>query len=193
MVKDALEDIVAPGLSVLFVGINPSLRSAELGHHYAGHGNRFWKLLYESGLVDRPMTFADDRSLLSFNLGSTNIVARPTASCNELGPEDYALGRRRLARKIARLRPRVVAFIGVVVFREFFGVRGPVACGLQPAAPALARASRRRQPSSAPLKPSMELAGAAVYVLPNPSGRNAHYSHARMVELYRGLAEMIRA
>lgn len=170
--KDALRDIVAPGLSALFVGINPSLRSAELGHHYAGHGNRFWKLLYESGLVDRPMTFADDRALLSFNLGSTNIVARPTASCNELTPEDYALGRRRLARKIARLRPRVVSFIGVVVFREFFGVRGPVVCGLQP---------------------GMELGGSAVYVLPNPSGRNAHYSHARMVELYRGLAAAIRA
>lgn len=162
-----LPDHVRPNLSVLFVGINPSLRSAELRHHYAGHGNRFWKLLFESGLVDRPLTFEDDHLLPSFGLGSTNIVDRATASADELTPEDYAIGAKKLRRLVLRVKPEVVAFIGVVVYRAFFGVRGKVECGLQ----------------------EQKIGESGVYVLPNPSGRNAHFSYARMVELYRGLAE----
>jgi TDG/mug DNA glycosylase family protein len=166
-----LPDITATGLRALFVGINPSLRSSELRHHYAGHGNRFWRLLFHSGLVPRPLTFEDDRTLLEYGLGSINIVDRATRSSSDLSPEDYALGRRRTKRKIARLRPRVVACVGVVVFRELFETRAPVTCGIQPE----------------------RIGTSAVFVLPNPSGRNAHYSYARMVELYRSLAEAIRA
>jgi TDG/mug DNA glycosylase family protein len=152
---------------VLFVGINPSLRSAELRHHYAGRGNRFWKLLHESTLIDRPLTFADDHLLPTYGLGSTNIVDRATASADELSLEDYALGKKKLRKLILRIEPRVVAFIGVVVYRQFFDIRGKVECG-----------------------PQTQLIGSSkVYVLPNPSGRNAHFSYARMVELYRGLAE----
>jgi double-stranded uracil-DNA glycosylase len=171
MAAQPLPDLVAPRLSALFVGINPSVRSAELGHHFAGRGNRFWKLLYESGLIAEPITFLEDRRLPSLGLGLTNIVDRATPSCSDLLPEDYRLGRKRLAKKILRLEPKVVAFVGVVVFREYFLARGAVAVGLQ-----------------------VEKIGASsVFVVPNPSGRNAHYSYARMVEVYRELAELIRA
>src|SRR5262249_32057144 len=126
-----LPDLVSPGLRALFVGINPSLRSAELGHHYAGRGNRFWKLLHESGLVPEPFTFEDDHRLLEFGLGSTNIVDRATRSCSDLSREDYTLGRARLTKKILRLEPRVVALVGVVVFRELLETKRALRCGLQ--------------------------------------------------------------
>lgn len=151
---------------MLFVGINPSLRSAALGHHYAGRGNRFWKLLYESGLVPKPITYEEDRSLVDLGIGLTNIVDRPTRSCSDLSPADYEEGRKRLRSKIVRLRPLVTAFVGVVAYREFFAAKGKVACG-----------------------PVEERIGASrVFVLPNPSGRNAHFPYPKMLEVYRALA-----
>lgn len=174
-VVQALPDLVAPNLAALFVGINPSLRSAELGHHYAGRGNRFWKLLFDSGLTPEPFTFEDDRRLLELGFGSTNIVDRATRSADELSPKDYALGKKRLAKKVERFAPKIVVCVGLVVFRQYFasaaGARRAVRCGLQ-----------EERIGSSPL-----------FVVPNPSGRNAHFTYAGMVEHYRTLAEAIRA
>lgn len=138
---------------VLFVGINPSLTSAALGHHFAGPGNPFWRLLYAARLVPEPLSFKDDVRLPKFGLALTNIVDRPTREAAELKPEEYIRGRRRLARLIMRVRPRVVAFVGVTAYRHFFGPRASGGSGPKPERIGFAR----------------------VFVIPNPSGRNAAY------------------
>ena len=162
----ALRDRIAPGVRVLFVGINPGVRSALLGHHFAGFSNRFWKLLYESRLVPDPIGYQDDARLSQWGYGITNIVARPTPGIDTLAREEYVSGRVRLRRKILRYRPQVVAMVGVTVYRAMFPERkGPVALGEQP---------ERIGPS-------------AVFVLPNPSGRNANYSYAEMLAAFTAL------
>lgn len=162
----ALRDRIAPGVRVLFVGINPGVRSALLGHHFAGFSNRFWKLLYESRLVPDPIGYQDDARLPQWGYGITNIVARPTPGIDTLTREEYVAGRVRLRRKILRYRPAVVAMVGVTVFRAMFPERkGPVALGEQ-----LER-----------------IGSSAVFVLPNPSGRNANYSYAEMLAAFTQL------
>lgn len=162
-----LRDRIRPGVKVLFVGINPGLRSALTGHHFAGFSNRFWKLLYESRLVPAPIGYRDDARLPEWGYGITNIVARPTASIAELSAGDYETGRLRLRRKIRRYRPAVVALVGVTVFRAMFPERGgAIAPGLQPE----------------------RVGEAAVFVLPNPSGRNANFSYAEMLAAFEELA-----
>jgi len=165
--KKTLRDRFAPDMRVMFVGINPGVRSALTGHHFAGYSNRFWKLLYDAGLVSEPITFADDDRLGEWGYGITNIVPRPTPGIDTLEPHEFVAGRVRLRRKILRHRPRVVAFVGVTVFRAMFpAIKGPV-----------------------PLGPRPERIGAsAVFVLPNPSGRNANYSYAEMLRAFRQLA-----
>ena len=138
---------------ILFVGINPSLHSARCGHHFAGPGNPFYRLLHAAGLVNEPMTFADDVRLPGLGLALTNIAERATREAAELTPRDYARGRARLARTIARIRPRVVAFVGRTAYREFVGPAASAGPGLKPE----------------------RIAGAAVFVVPNPSGRNAAF------------------
>jgi double-stranded uracil-DNA glycosylase len=166
-----LRDRIRPGVRVLFVGINPGVRSSLTGHHFAGFSNRFWKLLYESGLVPEPIGYQDDGRLPEWGYGVTNIVPRPTPGIDTLRPEEYVAGRVRLRRKIHRLRPRVVAAVGVTVFRALFPERkGAVTLGLQPET----------------------IAGAAVFVLPNPSGRNANFTYAEMLAAYRALARYLR-
>ena len=161
-----LRDRIRPDVRVLFVGINPGVRSALTGHHFAGFSNRFWKLLYESRLVPEPITFADDDRLPEWGYGITNIVARPTPGIDTLRPEEYVAGRARLLAKVRRFKPAVVAMVGLTVFRAMFPTRkGTVALGLQ----------------------EEQVAGAAVFVLPNPSGRNAHYSYADMKRAFRAL------
>lgn len=158
-------------MRVLFVGINPGIRSSLTGHHFAGFSNRFWKLLYESGLVPEPIGFADDGRLPDWGYGITNIVPRPTPGIDTLRPEEYVAGRARLRRKVYRYRPAVVAAVGVTVFRALFPQRrGAVALGLQPE----------------------RIGSSAVFVLPNPSGRNANFSYAEMLAAYRALAEYVR-
>lgn len=168
-----LPDRLGPNLRVLFVGINPGLRSAALGHHFAGFSNRFWKLLVDSGLVPEPITYLDDVRLPEWGYGLTNLVTRPTAGIDELGKAEYVAGRRTLTRKVATVKPKVVALVGVTVYRAMFdaAVLGPAKSlvGLQP----------------------VNLATAVVYVLPNPSGRNAHYSYADMLRCYRGLRDYL--
>ena len=162
-----LPDHVRPGLRVLFVGINPGLRSAALGHHFAGHSNRFWRLLREAALVSEPIGYAEDARLLEWGFGITNLIARPTAGVGELRPEEYARGRLRLRSRLARWRPQVVALVGVSLYRAVFP-------------------DKRR----APVRPGLQeerLHGARVFVLPNPSGRNAHFSYAQMLAVFRGL------
>ena len=163
-----LRDRIAVGVRVLFVGINPGIRSAMTGHHFAGFSNRFWKLLYESGLVPEPIGFVDDGRLPHWGYGITNIVSRPTPGIDTLTREEYVAGRLRLRRKVQRYRPAIVAMIGVTVFRAMFPARkGPVALGRQ----------------------DERLGDAVVFVLPNPSGRNANYSYAEMLAAFRDLAQ----
>ena len=161
-----LRDRIRPGVEILFVGINPGVRSALTGHHFAGFSNRFWKLLYASRLVPEPITFTDDDRLPDWGFGVTNIVARATPGIDTLRPQEYVEGRKKLAAKIRRVTPRVVALVGVTVFRAMFPEhKGPVAPGLQ----------------------EQTLGSAAVFVLPNTSGRNANFSYAEMLSAFRGL------
>jgi len=161
-----LRDRIAPGVKVLLVGINPGVRSSLTGHHFAGYSNRFWKLLFESRLVPERIGYEDDRRLPEWGFGITNIVARPTPGIDSLRPEEYVAGRRILLRKIRRYRPQIVAMVGVTVFRAIFaGRKTSVPIGLQPE----------------------RLGEARVFVLPNPSGRNANYSYAEMLKAYKAL------
>ena len=100
-----LRDAIGPGTRVLLVGINPGIRSATIGHHFAGYSNRFWKLLYESGLITEPLTAEDDARLPEWGLGITNLIRRPTPGVATLRPEEYVAGLRTLRRKVRRLKP----------------------------------------------------------------------------------------
>lgn len=166
-----LEDRLAPGVRVLFVGINPGVRSAVTGHHFAGYSNRFWKLLSESKLVPQPITFVDDGRLPEFGFGITNLIARPSPGIDTLAPAEYLEGWKILERKIRRHRPKVVALVGVTLYRV---VAPRIGGGDAPRALALGP-----QPGT--------IHGARVFVLPNPSGRNANFSHAEMLDAFKQL------
>jgi len=165
-----LRDVVGPRTRVLLVGINPGIRSAAIGHHFAGHSNRFWKLLYESGLVSEALGAEDDGRLPEWGLGITNLIRRPTPGVSTLRPDEYVTGLRTLRRKVRRLRPPIVAFIGVSLYRAIAGVKGAIPLGAQRAT----------------------FEGARVVVLPNPSGRNAHFSYREMLDAFRRLAKTRR-
>jgi TDG/mug DNA glycosylase family protein len=179
-----LRDCIRPPVRVLFVGINPGIRSSATGHHFAGYSNRFWKLLYESRLVPEPIGYPDDCRLPEWGFGITNLVARPTPGIDTLRPEEYVAGAVALRRKIRRVKPEIVALIGVTLFRVLFGVPTgrPVRIGLQGA------------PTGRPVGiglPEARLEGARVFVLPNPSGRNAHFSYTEMLTAFTGLRRII--
>ncbi len=176
-----LPDCIRPGVRVLLVGINPGIRSAEIGHHFAGYSNRFWKLLYESGLVPEPIRTEQDCRLPEWGYGITNLVARATPGIGDLRPEEYRAGRSRLVRKIRRYRPVVVALVGVTLYRALF-----------PTAGLLRGSSSRRRRAKAGLRPE-KLGGADVFVLPNPSGRNANFSYAEMLDAFRALKRCVDA
>src|SRR5882672_6908512 len=118
-----LPDRIRPGLRVLFVGISPGIRSAAVGHHFAGFSNRFWRLLYDSGLVPRRVGWRDDRSLPEWGFGMTNLVPRPTRGIDELRAQEYVAGRRALFTKVRRHRPRIVALVGITIYRALFPTR----------------------------------------------------------------------
>ena len=161
-----LRDRIQPGVRVLFVGINPGVRSSLTGHHFAGFSNRFWKLLVDALLVPEPITFTDDDRLPEWGYGITNLVRRPTPGMRTLRPEEYVAGRARLRAKILRYRPAIVALVGVTVFRAMFPAHeGPVRLGLQ----------------------KERIGESAVFVLPNPSGRNANVTYAEMLAAFRKL------
>jgi TDG/mug DNA glycosylase family protein len=168
--KLRLKDRIAPGLRVLFVGINPGVRSAITGHHFAGYSNRFWKLLSESRLAPEPITYKDDDRLPAWRLGITNLIERPSPGIDDLRPVEYVEGWKVLERKIRRYRPKAVAFVGVTIYRAVLplldGARKP--------------AGRNSVIGLLPLT----IHGARVFVLPNPSGRNANYTYAEMLKAF---------
>ena len=174
-----LRDRLRPGVRVLFVGINPGVRSAETGHHFAGFSNRFWKLLTESGLVPEPITYVDDNRLVAWGLGITNLIARPTPGINDLRPQEYVEGWTILERKIRRYRPAVVALVGVTVYRAVLPL-------LADPVPVRRRSAATPPESVLGLRPEV-VHGARLFVLPNPSGRNANFTPAEMLEAFRAL------
>ncbi|MEV5987591.1 G/U mismatch-specific DNA glycosylase [Streptomyces sp. NPDC052051] len=157
-------DVVADGLTVLFCGINPSLMTAATGHHFARPGNRFWPVLHLSGFTPRRFEPSEQGELLAHGLGITNVVARATARADELSAEEYREGGRLLGAKVERLRPRWLAVVGVTAYRAAFGDR------------------------RAAIGPQERTIGATrIWVLPNPSGLNAHWTAATMAEEYARL------
>ena len=163
-----LPDVIAPGLRVLFCGINPGLYSAAVGHHFGRPGNRFWKALHASGFTDRLYSPQEDAALPVLGLGITNLCARTTARAEELSAAELARGARALAGKAARYRPRVIAVLGVGAYRTAVGERD-------------ARVGRQARP----IGPSV------AWVLPNPSGLNAHYGLAELTRHYLELREAV--
>jgi double-stranded uracil-DNA glycosylase len=147
-----LRDVLTSDLKVLFCGINPGLYSAAVGHHFARPGNRFWPALYAAGFTSRLLQPDEDAQLLQVGCGVTNLVARATAAAEELAPAELLSGKDRLRRKVARYRPRWVAILGIGAYRVAFH-RPKAVLGQQPEL----------------------LAGAEVWILPNPSGLNASY------------------
>jgi TDG/mug DNA glycosylase family protein len=165
-----LRDRIEPGVRVLFVGINPGMRSEAIGHHFAGYSNRFWKLLYQARLVTEPIGTEDDGRLPDWKLGITNLVPRATPGMDTIRPAEYIAGLQALRRKVRRFRPAVVAFVGVSLYRFVFTKKGPVALG--------------------PQEETFE--GARVFVLPNPSGRNANFTYREMLGAFRRLKRGLR-
>jgi double-stranded uracil-DNA glycosylase len=161
MMAGSLPDILAPGLSVVFCGLNPGLRAAAAGHHFAGRSNRFWRVLHLAGFTPTQIEPEDDASVLAFGLGLTVVVARPTAGADELGNDEYRAGGVALRRKIERYAPCNVAFMGKAAFAAIAKQR-EVAWGRQ----------------------ATTIAGATIWVLPNPSGRNLAFSLGALVEIY---------
>jgi double-stranded uracil-DNA glycosylase len=157
---------VAPGLDVLFCGINPSLISAERGHHFARPGNRFWKALHGSGFTPRLLTPYEDASLVRYGLGITNAVDRPTRTAAELSAEEFRSGMEALGRLVEQFSPAVVAVVGLTAWRTGFS-RPDAGLGLQPET----------------------VGGRPAWVLPNPSGLNAHYQLPDLIRLFGQLRD----
>jgi TDG/mug DNA glycosylase family protein len=180
-----LKDRIKPGVRLLFVGINPGVRSALTGHHFAGFSNRFWKLLSESGLVPEPITFEQDDRLPEFGFGITNLIPRPSPGINDLVPSEYVDGWKTLDRKIRRYRPKVVALVGVTLYRAI----EPLLAG---EVDRKTRAAMRSRPIALGPQPAV-IHGAQVFVLPNPSGRNANFSYAEMLAAFTALGRTLNA
>ncbi len=157
-------DLIRPHLKVLFCGINPGLYSGAVGHHFARPGNRFWPTLYAAGFTDRLLSPFEERKLLELGWGITNLVDRATGSADELTREELIAGARRLEKKAARYQPRFVAFVGITAYRTAFLRR---------------KARLGRQPE--------HLDGAGIWVLPNPSGLNAHFGLRDFARLFTRL------
>jgi TDG/mug DNA glycosylase family protein len=173
--KLRLEDRIRKGLRVLFVGINPGVRSAITGHHFAGYSNRFWKLLGDSGLTPERITYEDDVRLPEWGIGITNLIARPSPGINDLRPSEYLEAWKALDRKIRRYRPKAVALVGVTLYRALRPIlKFPMSeevIGPQP----------------------VKIHGADLFVLPNPSGRNANYTYDQMLEAFIRLRNRVNA
>ena len=156
--------MIAPGLNVLFVGINPGLYSAAIGRHFARPGNRFWPALHLAGFTPKRLEPSQQTQLLRHGFGVTNLVNRGTASAEELVPEEFVAGRKRLAAKVRRYRPKIVAFLGVGAYCHAFSCK------------------------QARVGPQAEhFEHAAVWLLPNPSGLNANYQLPALVKLFKAL------
>jgi TDG/mug DNA glycosylase family protein len=163
-------DVIAPDLRVLFCGINPGLYTAAVGHHFARPGNRFWPALHKSGFTDRLLSPFEEVELIPLGLGVTNVVARATAAASELTRNDFEKGGRQLRAKVLRYRPRFVAVLGIGAYRVAFA-----------------------QPKAVIGAQDETIAGARVWVLPNPSGLNANYQLPDLVKLFCELRAVTEA
>jgi double-stranded uracil-DNA glycosylase len=159
---DALPDIIAERLAVVFCGINPGMTAAATGHHFAGRGNRFWRAIHLAGFTPEEILALNDRTILQYGCGLTTVVDRPTARADQLSAQDYIAAAAHFEQKIMRYAPRFVGFLGKAAYCALSGQR-EIAWGSQPAA----------------------FGGAAVWVLPNPSGRNRAFTLAQLVGAYR--------
>ena len=163
-----VRDVIAPNLRVLFCGINPGLYTAAVGHHFARPGNRFWPTLFAAGFTERLVSPFEERELLASGYGITNVVMRATASADELTREEIIAGGKKLASKVKRQRPLVLAILGVGAYRTAFDRR---------------RAVIGRQPE--------KIDSTVVWVLPNPSGLNANYQAPELALLFREMREAL--
>jgi double-stranded uracil-DNA glycosylase len=161
-------DLIAPGLKVLFCGINPGLYSGAVGHHFARPGNRFWPALHAGGFTPRVLSPFQEHELLQWGYGITNIVPRATARADELSAAELQAGARRLEAKVRQYRPKAFAVVGIGAYRTAFD-RPDAVLGLQP----------------------QHLAESLLWVLPNPSGLNAHYQAAELGRLFAALHQAV--
>src|SRR5580698_413125 len=164
-----LPDYLRKGMKMILIGANPGDRSARVGHYYAGRGNQFWPVMYESGVIPEPLGYEDDRRLLEFGIGLTDLVKRPTRGVEELERQEFSEGRVLLAQKLEDLRPRVIAFNGKMTYEKFMGR----ACklGLQ----------------------KEKLYGAEVFVLPSTSAQNAGTDRAVKKRYFKKLAALLKS
>jgi len=157
-------DVIAPRLRVLFCGINPGLYTAAVGHHFARPGNRFWPVLYAAGFTDRLVSPFDERELLKRGYGITNVVMRTTARADGLSQEELTIGGQLLAAKVRRYRPRVLAILGLGAYRTAF-----------------------EKPKAVIGRQEEMIGNTIIWVLPNPSGLNAHYQAKQLGSLFAEL------
>lgn len=162
-----LPDYLRRGMKLVIVGCNPGEQSARVGHYYAGRGNQFWPLLHASGVLPEPLEYRDDRRVIEFSIGLTDLVKRPTKGVEELVREDFAEGRIVLSQKLEEFAPRIVAFNGKLTYEKF--AQRACKLGLQ------------KEP----------LYGAKVFVLPSTSGQNATGRGTKM-RYFRQLAQLMR-
>src|SRR5579864_8566485 len=164
-----LPDYLRKGMKMILVGANPGDRSARVGHYYAGRQNQFWPLMYESGVIPEPIGYEDDRRVIEFGIGLTDLVKRPTRGFDEIERQEFAEGRVLLAQKLEDMRPRVVAFNGKTVYEKFTG--RPCKLGLQ----------------------KEKLYDAQVFVLPSTSGQNAGTERAVKTRYFKQLAALLKS
>ncbi len=155
-------DVIAPGLKLLFCGINPGLYTAAIGHHFGRPGNRFWPVLFKAGFTSRLLSPYEERELLQYGYGITNIVPRATATADELSREELQEGGRKLEKRVIKFHPGALAFLGVGAYRSAFNDPG-------------AKVGPQEK----------HLGGAQLWVLPNPSGLNAHYGLEELAGLFQ--------
>jgi len=163
-----IPDVIAPNLRVLFCGINPGLYSGWTGHHFARPGNRFWPALHASGFTERLLSPAEKDELLKEGYGITNLIARTTASETDLQKDEFVKGARRLRAKLLKYRPTFLAVLGIGAFRAAFA-----------------------KPKAQPGRQEDRIGNTIVWVLPNPSGLNAHYQAKELARLFSELREAV--
>jgi double-stranded uracil-DNA glycosylase len=163
-VNRRVPDLIAPNLKVLFVGINPGLYSAAVGHHFARPGNRFWPALHAAGFTPRLLSPFNERELLPLGYGVTNVVDRASAAADELSAAEFRAGAKSLEAKVRRFKPDTLAFLGIGAYRAAFD-----------------------RPKATFGEQKDRIADARVWVLPNPSGLNAHYTPKGLSDLFRQL------
>jgi double-stranded uracil-DNA glycosylase len=163
-----ISDIIAPNLHVLFCGINPSLYSVAVGHHFARPGNRFWPTLYAAGFTERLLTPFEDSALLEQGYGLTNIADRATARADQLEMQELMTGQQRLLEKVQYYRPQILAVLGISAYRTAF-----------------------KRPKATLGRQDELIGNAIIWVLPNPSGLNAHYQKDDLEQIYQELRGMV--